>query len=82
MILFYLLAAYCIIKCVASTGNNIKAAYMVINHFETPDTKPYHIYIEGLTSALVDSIAIFIAGSIIIYALICIAEEFHIEGLL
>ena len=82
MILFYLLAAYCIIKCVVSTGNNIKATYTVINHFEAPDAKPYHIFIEGLMSALVDSIAIFIAGSIIIYALICIAEEFHIGGLL
>lgn len=82
MILFYLLAAYCIIKCVVSTGNNIKAAYTVINHFESHDAKPYHIFVEGLMSALVDSIAIFIAGSIIIYALICAAEGFHIGGLL
>lgn len=82
MILFYLLAAYCIIRCVVSTGNNIKAAHAVINHFEVPDAKPHHIFIEGLMSALVDSIAIFIVGSIIIYALICVAEEFHIGGLL
>lgn len=82
MILFYLLAAYCIIKCIVSTGNNIKAAYTVINHFEVPDAKPHHIFIEGLMSALVDSIAIFIAGSIIIYGLICLAEEFHIGSFL
>ncbi len=82
MILFYLLAAYCIIKCVVSTGNNIKSVYMIIDHLELQDAKPHHIFIEGLMSALVDSIAIFIVGSIIIYALICVPEEFHIGGLL
>ena len=82
MILFYILAAYCLVKFIVSTRNNIKSAYMVINHFELQDTKPHHIYIESLISALVDCFAIFIAGSIIIYGLICVAEEFKIWSLL
>ncbi len=82
MILFYLLAAYCIIKCVVSTGNNIKSVYMIIDHLELQDAKPHHIFIEGIMSALVDSIAIFIFGSIIIYGLICSAKEFRIWSLL
>ena len=81
MILFYLLAAYCIVRCILTTRSNLKAAYAVINHFELNES-PSKIYIESILVAVIDSIMIFIVGSIIIYGLICVAEGFHIGGLL
>lgn len=82
MILFYILAAYCMVKFITLTRNNIKSAYAVNHHFEIYNDKPYYIYIESLLSAFVDSIVIFIVGSIVIYGLICVAEKLHFGSFL
>lgn len=81
MILFYILAAYCIVRCVLTSRSNLKAAYAINNFFEV-DESPSKIYIESILSAVINSLMIFIAGSIVIYVLICVSEEFHIGGLL
>lgn len=82
MILFYILAVYCIVRCILTSRSNLKAAHAVINHFDVVDESPSKIFIESILAAVIDSILIFIVGSIVIYALICVAEGFHIGGLL
>lgn len=82
MILFSILAVYCIIRCILVSRSNLKDARAVLEYFEVIDESPSKIYIESILSAVIDSIMIFIVGSIVIYALICVAEAIHIGSFL
>ena len=77
MNLFYILGVYCIFQCILSTRSNLKEVSAAVEHFEIISDSRYKIFIESVISALVDYVALFIAGSIVIYTLMCAAEAIY-----